>query len=357
MQKLDLNASRWASPEVRREYQSQSSAWSSRAPSPHKQDPPGSKARQPPATNANNAPSAKPLSSAQRQYIARQNDLQRFRKLFRRLGWKANSLTHWSHRALNLSQEYQARLLQHGYAQNHQGHYAGVINSPRATLGSHEMAIDPVEAERQFKIDFYEFYALLERGLVCLLGVWGIVITASVGAPPASGSVPSSATTHVSAQGSIIGDSLSFHGSAHRFHANVLLALEHPSNPLYNILGTGPVREYIGVAKEFRNKWKDVESHSEEAFKGHDRAEEEWDPSKMKRYEEVLRDLKLEELLGSVLSGLEEAGRSAEREIQRLEGLLGDQGKTALGDADFDMQDAPFEVMGEQGAFDADMEF
>ncbi|KIW66815.1 hypothetical protein PV04_06109 [Phialophora macrospora] len=206
------------------------------------------------------------------------------------------------------------------------------------------MVIDPVEAERQFKIDFYEFYALLERGLVCLLGVWGVVITASAGTVPAT-------------NGSIIGDSQSFHGSAHRFHANVLAALEHPSNPLHTALGTGPVREYIGIAKEFRNKWKDVESRPEESFSGHERAEEEWDPGKMKKYEKVLRDLKLEELLGSVLRGLEEAGRLAEGEVERLEGLLDSRGRSAISDIDLDMQDAPFEIMPEQGRFDHEMEF
>lgn len=216
------------------------------------------------------------------------------------------------------------------------------------------MSIDPVEAERQFKIDFYEFYALLERGLVCLLGVWGIVITASAATPGISQAVPVLQGDNNAA--SIIGDSLSFHGSAHRFHANVLAALEHPSNPLYPILGSGPVREYIGIAKEFRNKWKDVESRPEESFKGQERAEEEWDRGKMKRYEKVLRDLKLEELLGSVLSGLEAAGRSAQMEIERLEGLLGPQTKTSAGIADLDMQDAPFEIMADGTTLDDEME-
>ncbi|KAJ9610044.1 hypothetical protein H2200_006374 [Cladophialophora chaetospira] len=223
------------------------------------------------------------------------------------------------------------------------------------------MVIDPIEAERQFKIDFYEFYALLERGLVCLLGVWGIIVTASAAttavpgqnAGHAASQGPSQATTN----GSIIGDSFSFHGSAHRFHANVIAALEHPSNPLHALLGTGPVREYIGIAKEFRNKWKDVESRPEESFRGQERVEEEWDPGKTRRYEKVLQDLKLDELLGSVLSGLEEAGRMAEGEIERLQSLLGSQGKRALNDSDFDMQDAPFETMVEQGGVDYEMEF
>jgi hypothetical protein len=71
------------------------------------------------------------------------------------------------------------------------------------------MVIEPIEAERQFKIDFYEFYALLERGLVCLLGVWGIVITASA-APDATVNM---AVTSQDRSNAIIGDSLAFHVS------------------------------------------------------------------------------------------------------------------------------------------------
>ncbi|MGO8610242.1 hypothetical protein ACC848_45660, partial [Rhizobium johnstonii] len=64
------------------------------------------------------------------------------------------------------------------------GHALPGVIGPRASLGRYEMVIDPIEAERQFKIDFFEFYAVLERGLICLLGVWGIVITSTV--PPGS---------------------------------------------------------------------------------------------------------------------------------------------------------------------------
>jgi hypothetical protein len=149
-----------------------------------------------------------------------------------------------------------------------------------------------------------------------------------------------------------------YQGTAHRFHANVISALEHPSNPLYSTLGSGSVLEYIGIAKEFRNKWKDVESRPDEAFQGHDRVEEKWDPRKVKRYAQVMQDLKLEELLGSVLSGLEEAWRLAEAEIARSENLLGVQGKRAIADAtDLDMQDAPFESVTEQTGLDYEMEF
>jgi hypothetical protein len=162
---------------------------------------------------------------------------------------------------------------------------------------------------------------------------------------------------------SIIGDSRNFHGASHRFHANVLSALDHPSNPLHSILGTGDARAYIGVAKEFRNKWKDVEQRPDDCFVGHERTEETWDKAKVKRYEMVLRDLKLDELLGTVLRALEEAGRRADAEVKRLEHVAGGVSQKARegadqtrDDGDFDMMDAPFETMTDRVDVDHDME-
>jgi hypothetical protein len=160
--------------------------------------------------------------------------------------------------------------------------------------------------------------------------------------------------------GSILGDSRSFHNTMHRFHANVLDALDQPTSPLHEVLGTGETRMYIGVAKEFRNKWKDVDLRPDDSFQGQDRAEEEWDPKKVRRYEKVLSDLNLEALLGAVLAGFEEAGRRAEVEIQRFGALLGDgpggRLDVSVGVNDFDMQDAPFEVGVESMDFDYEME-
>lgn len=223
------------------------------------------------------------------------------------------------------------------------------------------MEIDPIEAERQFKIDFYEFYALLERCLVCLLGVWGIVIDSSAAVQNLKENDPR-VTVPTAASESIIGNSHAFHGTSHRFHANILAALDHPSNPLHETLGSGDARDYIGVAKEFRNKWKDVEVRPDEAFQGDDRYEEEWDRSKAKRYEKVLRDLKLDELLGTVLDALELAGREADGEIERLALALGDTANDKISllsmkESDSDMADAPFELGYDRMDYDFEMQF
>ncbi|KEF59394.1 uncharacterized protein A1O9_04238 [Exophiala aquamarina CBS 119918] len=224
------------------------------------------------------------------------------------------------------------------------------------------MEIDPIEAERQFKIDFYEFYALLERCLVCLLGVWGIVIDSSASFKDMKENDPRVPVPAAAARESIIGNSHAFHGSGHRFHANLLAALDHPSNPLHESLGSGDTRDYIGVAKEFRNKWKDVEVRPDESFQGDDRYEEEWDRSKVKRYEKVLRDLKLDELLGTVLGALELAGGKAEIEIERLALALGDTANDKMSilrmkESDSDMADAPFELGYDRMDYDSEMQF
>ncbi|KIW17039.1 hypothetical protein PV08_04230 [Exophiala spinifera] len=362
----DLTASRWASPEVRRERQYQSPAGSL---SPQKRPPgtPGSNgsihsSHIPSNTSAPSISTSpvRPLTSAQRLYLTRDAEFQRFRRLFRRLAWRANSLTHWSHRALTLAQEYQSQ--QHYTTTNGHGHPGmGVEHNllgPKATLGRYDMIIDPIEAERQFKFDFYEFYSLLERGLVHLFSIWGIVITASI--PDSEQDNLRQAENRPPE--SIIGDSRNFHGASHRFHANVLAALDHPSNPLHDILGTGDTRAYIGVAKEFRNKWKDVDHRSYDSFLGHDRVEETWDKAKVRRYEKVLRDLKLDELLGSVLGALEEAGRRAEAELRRLEHVAGGvsqkarEADQAREDREVDMMDIPFESITDGVDVDYDME-
>lgn len=222
------------------------------------------------------------------------------------------------------------------------------------------MEIDPIEAERQFKLDFYEFYALLERGLVCLLGVWGIMVDSS-NASNAKENDADNMNAGALSGGSLIGNSRAFHGSSHRFHANLLDALDHPSNPLHPILGRGDARDYIGIAKEFRNKWKDVEVRPDEAFQGDERLEEEWDRRKAKRYEKVLQDLKLDELLGSVLGALEMAGSMADGEIERLALALGDTAneRVSLGGAvgiGSDMGHSPFEVGYDLMDYDVEMQ-
>lgn len=91
------------------------------------------------------------------------------------------------------------------------------------------------DAERNFKVDFYEYYAWLERAVVLLLGVFGTVVDA--GAPASDGGG---------------GD-----GGRHAYHHNVLRALDDAAHPLHRPLGRGgAANDALWRAKELRNRWK-----------------------------------------------------------------------------------------------------
>ncbi|EPE08629.1 ubiquitination network signaling protein [Ophiostoma piceae UAMH 11346] len=101
------------------------------------------------------------------------------------------------------------------------------------------------EAELMFKLDFFDYYMLCERALVHLQGVFGIVISrgSTVRGPgepqPASGQNNGKYT--------------------HRYHANVLGALDVEDNPLHTVLGVGDIRWHLARAKDLRNHWKNAD--------------------------------------------------------------------------------------------------
>lgn len=100
-------------------------------------------------------------------------------------------------------------------------------NSYQRTINAHEFGFDPDNAERNFKIDFYEYYSWIEQAVVLLQRIFGVEIVAGG-------------------------------GHNHAYHHNVLQALSDPTNPLKPILGTGEVYQALWKAKELRNRWKDA---------------------------------------------------------------------------------------------------
>ncbi|ROT39890.1 hypothetical protein SODALDRAFT_275310 [Sodiomyces alkalinus F11] len=111
---------------------------------------------------------------------------------------------------------------------------------------------DLQEAELMFKLDFYEYYMLLERALVHLLGVFGVAI--SPGRSHQNGNGRGDGNANGTAR-----------GAHHQYHQNVLAALDSKQNPLHAALGTGEVRQHLGRAKELRNRWKYAEDPAEAA--------------------------------------------------------------------------------------------
>lgn len=189
-----------------------------------------------------------------------------------------------------------------------------------------------------FRVDFFEWYVLLERCLVGLLGSVGVEVSSAFDPKRDTGGTGPVVNRYTNGRGvgtsSLIGDSKVFTaGYAHRFHQNVVDALDSENgNVLHDVLGEGRVREYIGVCKEFRNRWKDVESEEGGDVAGvgietgEDGIREEQErrlERRLKKYQDVLRDLQLDEMLGCVLEGLEQARVVAEEEVRKKAEELG----------------------------------
>lgn len=96
------------------------------------------------------------------------------------------------------------------------------------------------EAELMFKLDFFDYYMLLERAMVHMLGVFGIKVTGGLG-----GRLGGGRNGHHRADSGRGGEQ-----SEHRFHANVLEAFHDPSNPLHEVLGKDDVCFALSRAKE-----------------------------------------------------------------------------------------------------------
>ncbi|EJT76089.1 hypothetical protein GGTG_06013 [Gaeumannomyces tritici R3-111a-1] len=119
-------------------------------------------------------------------------------------------------------------------------------------------ADDVAEAELMFKLDFHEYYGMLERALVHLQLVFGIVISGQhrdlPGRPKAVGEGEEGPAAAAAA-----GAAKRPRRYAHSYHANVLASLDSPANPLHGALGGPDVRRALGRAKDLRNRWKNAD--------------------------------------------------------------------------------------------------
>lgn len=220
------------------------------------------------------------LAPEQRHAVTRQEEYERFSKLLFRLEWKANHLL--------ISQQ---QVLVH--------------HDPQVTAGW-TFTSTPTEAETMFKVDFFEFYILLERALIHLLAVFAIVVSASTVFDVGEDDSMAANGNH------IFGDGNVFNRATHSYHENVLKALDQSTNPLHRILGSGEVREYLSIAKEFRNRWKDAEERPSSS------SSPDRNSGRQRRYERLLRELKLEQMLSCILIALKAAKGLAEEECVRL---------------------------------------
>ncbi|KAK7426469.1 hypothetical protein QQZ08_007064 [Neonectria magnoliae] len=86
------------------------------------------------------------------------------------------------------------------------------------------------DAERNFKVDFHEFYVWIEQAIVLLLLIFGV----SVSRDPQQ------------------------YGGGHAYHHNVIKALADDGCPVHTALGLGEVHQALWKAKELRNRWKNA---------------------------------------------------------------------------------------------------
>ncbi|KAL4898732.1 hypothetical protein BDV59DRAFT_167422 [Aspergillus ambiguus] len=154
-----------------------------------------------------------------------------------------------------------------------------------------------------FKLDFHEYYALLERALVHLLGVFGIAVSAT--------------PKNVKNNGS------------HRYHANVLEALKAPSSPLRPVFIKGDRLEQLRRAKELRNRWKTADLSQEKpkgnepGFAANDGA------SPLETYD-------LEKVLADIFEALEDAYHLAEAQSAKLDTSPSSQSRVGESEMDWD---------------------
>lgn len=134
---------------------------------------------------------------------------------------------------------------------------------------------DPDVAERNFKLDFYEFYTWIEQAIVLLQRIFGVEILAGRGRNGGGG------------------------GANHAYHHNVLTALGDADNALHGVLGRGEVYQALWKAKELRNRWKDEADAAAET--------------------PPIRMYHLQWIVGRILAGLEEAYAMARVVVQQHE--------------------------------------
>ncbi|OAA51939.1 hypothetical protein NOR_00532 [Metarhizium rileyi] len=160
-------------------------------------------------------------------------------------------------------------------------------NAYGRALGPAEWGFAPADAERNFKVDFHEFYVWIEQAVVFLLMVYGVVVH--------RGGLSRSETRSAGLNGS----------ASHAYHHNVLKALEEEDNPLHGTMGVGEVIQALWKAKELRNRWKDAAEGRE--------------TPPLKMYD-------LRWIVTRVLGGLEEAYLLAKREVEGDLGRSEDHG-------------------------------
>ncbi|KAF2134600.1 hypothetical protein P153DRAFT_305129 [Dothidotthia symphoricarpi CBS 119687] len=251
------------------------------------------------------------LAQSRTERLKQEKD--RATRLLGRLKWKAELLMVSYGKAMEISQ---ALSQQNGYEDSHHKHAMDTLSR---------------QAESMFKVDFFEFYTLLERYITVCLGVFGVDISAA--AP----------RNNVNALRYITNPDL--HRTrplaSHAFHANLLETLDDEKCPLHASLGMQDVRIQLGLAKDYRNAWKDAD---EKVTTSNWTSENE-----TSRKNVELQDLDLQLMLENLVAGCEHAhGVTQGHDSPGLNGTVLTsqpfQPQSYIHDG-MEMDDIPFEYM------------
>lgn len=205
-------------------------------------------------------------------------------RLLGRLHWKAELLMASYWKALEIVQTVDAQ------QNKHLGQNSASVRTEKVSSEARNKAdTSKKQAESMFKVDFFEFYTLLERYITTCLAILGINV---------SGSAPQ---TNVNALRYITNPDL--HRTrpiaSHAFHANLLEALDDEKCPLYAAFGIQDVRVELGLAKEFRNAWKDADERM---------IASKWDEDNDRSRKNItLTGAQLEHILRALVAGSEHA--------------------------------------------------
>jgi len=225
------------------------------------------------------APKTPAESLAQSKADKLKQDKDRVTRLLGRLRWKAEMLWVSYNRTMEIVQA--AAHQQSQYQPQHtMGSGASSVSGHQSRHSSHRKTnLAQKQAESMFKVDFFEFYTLLERYITDCLAIFGISVSASV------------PRQNFNALRYEINPDLhrTRPMASHAFHANLLEALDDDKCPLAGSLGLQDVRVQLGIAKEYRNAWKDADAKAS-LLNG--------DNAKMQ-----LQDLQLELMLHNIVSG------------------------------------------------------
>jgi hypothetical protein len=253
-------------------------------------------------------------------------DKDRVTRLLGRVRWKAEMLMVSYMRTIEIVQ---AAAQENEYHQSQHAMGSGASSVRVHQLhrtNCHETDRAQKQAESMFKVDFFEFYTLLERYITDCLAIFGVSVSAS--APRTNFNAlryetnPDLHRTRPMA--------------SHAFHANLLEALDDENCPLAGSLGLQNVRVQLGIAKEYRNAWKDADSRANIA-------------SGDTRANTSLQDLQLEHMLRNIIGGCDLAHEAVQ---QRSEGTTNGsltsrdfEPKTTYGYTSMEIEDTPFEYM------------